>query len=414
MIRRVVSIVNARLPTEKAQGYQACQMAQAFLERGVEVTVVCPRRFNAHAGARLEEFYDLRRDLAVERLSTLDLMPVVERAPLLRRSTRLRGVSSTLQTVAFSVFCRRYLAGRAARDLAVYLRDPRLAHLLVQFAPRGREARFVLEVHGLSTSRLGRALEDRTFASVDGIVAVTGQIADRIVARGVDRDRVLVAHDGVDLDRFGAPGDVRHAREELGLPLDRTLATWVGNFHTMGREKGIPEVIRAAGNLLDAFPQLDFHFVGGPLDRVPAYRSLIAGLGLPARRFVFRERQPVRRIPLFLAASDLLLMPFPWTEHYAHHMSPLKLFEYMSAGRPIVASRLPSITEVLDDGRNAVLCEPGSAESLAASIGRALETPGLAARIARRAREDVERYTWNARAGRILEFVSREEAPACP
>jgi glycosyltransferase involved in cell wall biosynthesis len=79
----------------------------------------------------------------------------------------------------------------------------------------------------------------------------------------------------------------------------------------------------------------------------------------------------------------------------------LKLFEYMASGRPIVASDLPSLREVLADGRNAVLVEPGNPQALTAGIRRIKEDPALAERIARQALEDVRDYTWDRRAERL-------------
>jgi glycosyltransferase involved in cell wall biosynthesis len=79
----------------------------------------------------------------------------------------------------------------------------------------------------------------------------------------------------------------------------------------------------------------------------------------------------------------------------------LKLFEYMASGRPIVASDLPSIREVLTDGDTAVLVEAGSVDALVKGICRVRDDPSFAMRIARRALDDVGRYTWGERARRL-------------
>jgi glycosyltransferase involved in cell wall biosynthesis len=79
----------------------------------------------------------------------------------------------------------------------------------------------------------------------------------------------------------------------------------------------------------------------------------------------------------------------------------LKLFEYMAAARPIVASDLPSIREILTDGGNALLVAPGNAEALAGAVERLLADRGLAARLARAALEAVPAYSWERRAERL-------------
>src|SRR4029079_715197 len=81
--------------------------------------------------------------------------------------------------------------------------------------------------------------------------------------------------------------------------------------------------------------------------------------------------------------------------------SPLKLFEYMASGRPIVASALPSLREVLRDGENALLVEPGNPPAFVAAISRLKDDPALAAQLAAQARRDVEDFTWVRRAERL-------------
>ncbi len=84
--------------------------------------------------------------------------------------------------------------------------------------------------------------------------------------------------------------------------------------------------------------------------------------------------------------------------------SPIKLFEYMASGRPIVATSIPSVSEILEDGVNAVLVPSDSAEALKTGINRALRDPELSERISRRAAEDVRSYTWEERAKKLLGF----------
>jgi glycosyltransferase involved in cell wall biosynthesis len=90
-----------------------------------------------------------------------------------------------------------------------------------------------------------------------------------------------------------------------------------------------------------------------------------------------------------------------------YYTSPLKLFEYMAAGVPVVASDLPALREVLRDGENAVLVAPDDPGALAQGIRRVLEDKPLADRLAAQARRDAQAHTWTARAQAILEFIAR-------
>ena len=124
---------------------------------------------------------------------------------------------------------------------------------------------------------------------------------------------------------------------------------------------------------------------------------------------VAHVRYAGRSLDVPLAALDVGTMPYPPAGElptgFAQAMSPLKLFEYMAAGVPIVASDLPALREILSDGNNALLTPPGDPQALATAIRSLLESPARREAIARRARSDVAGHSWETRARRALEFA---------
>jgi glycosyltransferase involved in cell wall biosynthesis len=145
--------------------------------------------------------------------------------------------------------------------------------------------------------------------------------------------------------------------------------------------------------------------VGGPMDAVPAYLELARRIGIPQDRLRFADRVPNTEVPYWIRSCDVATIPWTWTEFSAYFTSPLKLFEYMAAGVPILATDLPSIREVLRHGENAWLVPPGDPKALAEGIQHLLENPDLAERLAQQARKDVRQYTWKRRAAVILQHV---------
>ena len=119
---------------------------------------------------------------------------------------------------------------------------------------------------------------------------------------------------------------------------------------------------------------------------------------------------PPARVPEYLAAADILVMPTTPDLAYAAFTSPLKLFEYMASGRPVVASDIPVIREVLEPGVNALLYPPRDADALATAALRLVHEPGLSAVLAEQAWADVQQYGWQRRAQRILDRIT-ELAP---
>ena len=195
------------------------------------------------------------------------------------------------------------------------------------------------------------------------------------------------------------------ARRLLNLPLDGQLVGFVGRFSLFDQEKGIPELIEAIA--IGEDPVATLVCVGGPMDRVPAYLDHARRLGLDLERLRFVDKVPSAEVPMWLRALDVGVIPYPDEPHFALAASPLKLFEYMAAGLPIVATDLPSTRLTLTDGSNALLVEAGNIGSLAGGINRLLEDPALARRLGEAAQASVSGRTWNARAARILEFADR-------
>lgn len=224
-------------------------------------------------------------------------------------------------------------------------------------------------------------------------------LGDIYLKEGLPREKLVVAHNGVDLARFKSLPAQGEARAELGLPAERKIVCYAGNIY---EGRGIELLIDASLRLGDVM----FLIVGGLDNDVARYRKIAQDKS--AENFALKGFVPHHMVPLYLAASDLLVMPYTsrvtirgGTEA-GEFTSPIKLFEYMASGRPVVATAIPSVCEILEDGVNAILVNPDSADSIYEGIGRVLDDPGLAARLALRAQEDAMGYTWEARAKKLL------------
>jgi glycosyltransferase involved in cell wall biosynthesis len=244
-------------------------------------------------------------------------------------------------------------------------------------------------------------------AYLKSFAVVTQKLAELYREIGVPEDKTLVLPDGVDLKKFDIAISKQEARERLKLPKDKKIIGYIGRFQTFEQEKGISEMIEAMKYLKNSLRENTLMvFVGGPMEVVPKYLSVIQKHGLALDDFRFVDRVAPTQIPLFLKAFDICAMPFPWSEHYAYAMSPLKMFEYMASSRPVVATNLPSVTEILQNGRNAIIVEPDGSEALAIGIEQVMEDEELAKRIANQAYQDVKQYSWIVRAQRVLDFVT--------
>jgi glycosyltransferase involved in cell wall biosynthesis len=120
---------------------------------------------------------------------------------------------------------------------------------------------------------------------------------------------------------------------------------------------------------------------------------------------------PPSDLPALLASMDVAVAPYPELPHF--YFSPLKVYEYMAAGLPVVASRIGQVAELIEDEVNGLLCAPGDARALARAIDRLRREPELRCRLGRAARVTISReYTWGAIARRILSVAALVPAAA--
>jgi glycosyltransferase involved in cell wall biosynthesis len=220
-----------------------------------------------------------------------------------------------------------------------------------------------------------------------------------LLSAGVAEDKIVVNPNGVDVKKFRPDVGGASERLRLGIDPDETLVGFVGTF---GPWHGVLVLARAIA-LLPKDARIRFLLVGAGSLRDEA-EQIIREAGFEERA-IFTGVVEHERVPVLLDACDVLASPHvPLEDGSEFFGSPTKLFEYMAMGKPIVASRLGQIAEVLEDEKTALLVEPGDAQALAEAIlrlarARALrESLGAAARSAA-----TKRHTWAHNAERVLE-----------
>lgn len=398
---RIDYVGAGRFPTEKANGYQIAQMLQAFQEAGAQPCLIhYDERPAIERNVVPESIYGLRAPLSRK---LYDIPPLLSKA--------LAGGFTGPFASKILIRAQAHHASKIIRSDpdgapdAIYTRHASVAARLLDSLPHRYTHRLCVEVHSLSERPASFAREAAILKRIPRVVTITGAMRDRLVSEGLVPDRILVAHDAVDEHLFSGPSDRSLAREQLHLPKTGKNICYVGRFQTMGQEKGLPEIIRAAAQLVPRHPDIYFTLVGGPTEAIPAYKSLITAMNLPPEKFIFPGYRPIQEVKSHLDAADILLMPTPHTHHYAYNTSPLKLFQYMTSGRAIVASDLPAVREVVGDEEAALLPPPGDPTALAVAIERLLSDDALAERLAARALELSHQYTWRARAQAIIDFL---------
>jgi glycosyltransferase involved in cell wall biosynthesis len=385
---RVLYFADIRFPLERANGIQTMETCYALAERGHTVHLVV--KPDTHSPARDPfAFYGLPP------LKSL----IVERA-------QARAGAGTLARIGYVSFAfgRTFGKGRAE---VIMTRDLGVASAL-SYVPglktRPTRAPLVYESHGYapevaaalpeliatatapSASKLQRlaAREARVWRTADGYVTITQGLADDLASRFGSREHLAVVPDGMRVS----------VRPPSSLPADPVVG-YAGHLYAW---KGVDVLLRALALVTHAKGLI----VGGH-DREPdlaRVKALANELGI-ADRVTFTGLVEPAKVPDHLARCMILVLPNPASAISTRFTSPLKLFEYMAAGRAIVASDLPSIREVVRDNAQALLVAPGSPEALGEAIQKLIEDRALAEKVARSAYAEAPKYTWGRRAEKL-------------
>lgn len=372
---KLIYIANARIPTEKAHGIQIAKMCEAFALADLEVNLVLPWRFNP-IKTNIFEYYGVRNNFRVKKIFSLDLAP-----------WEIPKICFWVQYLTFAISVFFYLLFKKA-DI-FYSRDSSLLFLL-GFLKKN----LVFEAHTFPKNFF---LHRGVLKNSKSIVVITRKLKESMMEKGISEDKILVVPDGVDLDEFDIEITKTEARKKLNLPLDKNkkIALYAGHLY---KWKGAQSLFEAA-KFLDE--DIVVVFVGGTKEDEEQFRKKNKEL----RNVLILGHRPYSKIPLYLKAADVLVLPNSTQGKISQFWtSPMKMFEYMASQRPIIASDLPSIREILNEN-NAFLVKPDNPQDLAEGIKTALKNPDFSVKISGQAYQDVQKYSWQKRAKNILEFI---------
>lgn len=369
---KIIYISSARMPTEKAHGLQIMKMCEALASE-TDIELWIPRRSN-YIKKNPFEYYTIKRNFRIRKIPCVDFVPL---------DKFLGPLSLWLTELSFLFFASIYFLG--VRGDAIYTRD-KFAVFFLSFL----KSNIFYEAHTMIPRLFFRRVK-----KVKGIISISRYIRESFINCSVTSGKILVAPDGVDLTEFGIKTSKEECRKRLDLPLNERIVLYTGHLYPW---KGTDTLLEAARKSTTLFV-----FVGGMENDVAEFRRNVGGL----RNVRVIGHRPHAEIPYWLKAADVLVLPN--SAKYAiskYWTSPLKLFEYMASGVPVVATDLPSLREVLDRN-NAFLSKPDNAEELRRGIERVFSDSGEAHRLADNAKRAVRNFSWNIRAERILDFIRR-------
>jgi glycosyltransferase involved in cell wall biosynthesis len=311
-------------------------------------------------------------------------------------------------TYSFYAFIRLYAAYRRFRPDALYERYN-------LYTPTGAWLRaltgvpVLLEVNapmvaersehgGLALRALADWTERLAWRSADHVLPVTRALARHVEAKGVPDGRITVIPNGINLEHIPAPIPGDRPKARFGLD-DKLVLGFIG---FMREWHGLDRVVELMGRP-DAPTDLHLLLVGDGPARA-GIEAQAQALGI-ADRLTITGFLPHNEVPAYLAAFDIALQPAA-----TEYASPLKLFEYLQAGRAIVAPDQPNIREILTDDRNALLFDPAVPSSFGNALLRLCRDKALRERLGHAAHATIAEMnrTWDNNAAEVVTLLDRQ------
>jgi glycosyltransferase involved in cell wall biosynthesis len=376
----LIYIANARIPTEKAHGGAIVKLCEAFATSGVQVTLVVPKRKNVLTDNPYL-YYGVKENFAITYLPTVD-------------TVEWGKFGFLLQNFTFACSSLAYLLRYSKKGDVMYGRDV-LSLFLASFA---RSVWF--EMHENRMSLLVRSILRRA----KGLVVTNNALKDLFSSYNASLP-ILVARNAIDASLLTHNMLQKELRARYSLPEQAKIVGYVGKYRTMGRTKGVLELMKAVAHISKDVPEVVLLLVGIEKGAQAEVYEEAGKIGLQKYQLHIVGHVPQTKVIEYVRACDVVAMNFPAKGHYTKYMSPLKMFEYMVSGVPIVSSNLPSITEVLSE-KNSFLFEEGDQNALQNALHIAIAHADSAQNRAQKAYEDAKKYTWDRRAKSIRDFIT--------
>lgn len=378
---KLIYLANISLPNERAHSLQVMKMCEAFAHTGLPVELVV-----SHLNNKISPFvyYGLERNFTIRRIPGLG-------------NAAHGKVSYWFNFISFSFLTNLYLLWvkiSTNQLVVVYTRGEQI--LFLNFI-----AKFIWPVFWETHSKPDRLLKSYLNSAnhARGIITVTDFYRRELKETYKVKPRVLWLPDGVTLAEMNIPLSQAEARQELGLPADKKIILYTGTFYVYDY-KGIDVLLAAASLLPDDYLLV---LVGGTqaeIKKIERENNLT--------NILLVSRIPHWQIAKYLCSADVFVLPNKKGDATSEkYTSPLKLFEYMAARRPIVSSDVGSLKEILDDS-NAYIFKANDPRDLVRAVVQSLADKTEANKRIEKAFIQCQQYTWQKRAENILTFIKQE------
>ncbi|MGB9131541.1 MAG: glycosyltransferase family 4 protein [Methanosarcina sp.] len=240
--------------------------------------------------------------------------------------------------------------------------------------------------------------EKLNYKYCDRIISVTDKLRDELVRMyAIPEEKVFVINNGANTDLF-KPLERKQVKAELGLEDSKRYVCFVGHLAAW---QGVEFLIYASPLILEKCPDVRFLVVGDGVMKDKLLKIAFE-LGL-SDKFVFTGRVPYKSVPLYINAADICVAPFIEERNSKIGLSALKTYEYLACGKPIVASSISGVKDLIESSGGGISVTPENPQELAAAVVKLISDENAQALMGEKGRKYVmENHSWNGVARKIL------------
>jgi glycosyltransferase involved in cell wall biosynthesis len=379
MPSKLIYISNPRIPSEKANSYQIMQMCNSFSMFFDVVELWTGKARNSKDFAEIENvysYYNIPESFALKKFFQFDskfLFLISE------------FIWANFRNLVFSLNVSLHLIKhRKSKNVFIYTRVWFLLYVLIFFKKiRLIDNKIFFESHKFSSFLV------RPLIKIDGVIVINNYLKGLYLERNLTS--VLLAHDGVNIDEYKEISSYQFSSYKK-----KYIVLYTGSFFAW---KGVHTIVDALRYMPD---EIELVCIGGSGSYLDDFKKYVEKSN-NSDRIVVIPHMPKAELIDYVENSDVLVLPNSVKDKMNLYTSPIKLFEYMASKRPIVASNIPAIKEILNHNENAFLFESDNPEDLALKIKNAIDCD--CKKMIDNAYIKATKYTWNKRAKNISNFI---------
>ena len=366
---KIAYLANVRFPSERAHAAQIAHMSQAFAKSGASVDLVVNKRIISDKTA-IDNYFNIGSAFKVIRIPSGFFSPKIKASFYF---------SELFFTLSFLYVCKS-----KSYDV-LYARSEWIVWILSTFVS---VEKLIWESHEAKLNFPARRILHKGIKTV----VISEGIHESYIKYGVPAEQILVAHDGIDESFFGAVETKAQARMRLGISAGEKVAMYIGGFDEW---KGVKTFFEAS----ELCPEVLFVAIGGDDKQIKNFANQYS-------KVLFLGSRPYAELKDNQQVADILVIPNSATSVLSEkYTSPLKLFAHLASGIPIIASNIPSITNVT--GHDTVtLFTADNSQSLSGAIEEVSSDYDNKTHQAQAIKALSIRYTWTNRATSIINYIT--------